>query len=108
MFFEERCHVSYRAAVRTKDRRELKTDVQPKKFEFRARQTLSQSDYSNVARNCGVHGGSLTIFPPLFHKLFRAKSVRSLSTARFLDLFSYKFLSKVTNAATSFLRVNRK
>lgn len=38
MFFEERCHVSYRAAVRTKDRRELKTDVQPKKFEFRARQ----------------------------------------------------------------------
>ena len=35
MFFEERCHVSYRAAVRTKDRRELKTDVQPKKFEFR-------------------------------------------------------------------------
>ena len=92
---------SYKRSERTEDRRAAKQVWVPRQA------TLSQSDYSNVARNCGVHGDLLTIFPPLFHKLFRAKSVRSLSSARFLDLFSYKFLSKVTNAATSFLRVIR-
>lgn len=70
MFFEERSHVFGRAAVRTKDRSELQTDVQPNKFEFRARY-LSTNQIAAVWRAfVQVHGGPPRIFPPLFSRAF--------------------------------------
>jgi len=90
MFFEERSHVFRRAAVRTKDRSELKTDVQRNKFEFRAKE-LSTNQIAAMWRAFVQCTAARQQFSLLFFTSYSLQKLKFCKQRSLMGLFWLSF-----------------